>query len=181
MEQLPYSTLVPGEVAHWIIVIYSSKKVLHHSLLFLCILKFPYLWNLEKWSDQAQIFRECFLNPLLLLLKRTGNFERWNYFCSKTTFWAQKCKITIIMCSNNVFFIIMWDLIKIDSKLQKLQPFSSIYPNEKLVQFSKLWLLPNVFRYPHLLNPSIVVTRKLKMMHVLSLVRSAVITKEFYQ
>ena len=35
------------------------------------------------------------------------------------------------MCSDNVFYIIMWDLIKIDSKLQKLQPFSSIYPNEK--------------------------------------------------
>ena len=48
--------------------IYSSKKVLHHSLLFLCILNFQYLWNLEKWFDQAQIFRECFLNPLLLIL-----------------------------------------------------------------------------------------------------------------
>ena len=48
--------------------IYSSKKVLHNSLLFLCILNFQYLWNLEKWSDQAQIFRKCFLNPLLLIL-----------------------------------------------------------------------------------------------------------------
>ena len=38
--------------------IYSSKKVLHHLLLFLCILNFQYLWNLEKWRDQAQIFRE---------------------------------------------------------------------------------------------------------------------------
>ena len=44
------------------------KKVLHHSLLFLCILNFQYLWNLEKWSDQAQISRECFMYPLLLFL-----------------------------------------------------------------------------------------------------------------
>ena len=44
--------------------IYSSKKVLHHSLLFLCILNFQYLWNLEKLSDQAQIFQRMFPEPI---------------------------------------------------------------------------------------------------------------------
>ena len=44
------------------------KIVLHHSVLFHCILNFKYLWNLDKWSDQAQILRECFLNPLLWFL-----------------------------------------------------------------------------------------------------------------
>ena len=44
------------------------KKVLHDSLLFFWILNFQYLWNLEKWSDQAQIFRECLMHELLLFL-----------------------------------------------------------------------------------------------------------------
>ena len=85
------------------------------------------------------------------------------------------------MCSDNVFFIIEWDFIKIDSKLQKLQPISPIYPNEKLVKFQKLWLLQNVIQLspsPQSLEFS---NKKSKMMHVLSLFRSAVITKEFYQ
>ena len=34
------------------------------------------------------------------------------------------------MCSDNVFTIIVWDFIKIARKLQKLQPITSIYPNE---------------------------------------------------
>ena len=46
----------------------SSKIVLHHSPLFLCILNVQYLWNLEIWCDQAQIFREGFMDPLLLIL-----------------------------------------------------------------------------------------------------------------
>ena len=29
--------------------IYSSQNVLHHSLLFLCILNFQCLWNLRQW------------------------------------------------------------------------------------------------------------------------------------
>ena len=29
---------------------------------------FQYLWNHQKWSDQAQIFRECFLYPLFIFL-----------------------------------------------------------------------------------------------------------------
>ena len=37
------------------------------------------------------------------------------------------------MCSDNVFSIIVRDFIKIDTKFQKLQPFISIYPNDKLV------------------------------------------------
>ena len=40
-----------------------SKKVLHHSLLFLCTSNFKYLWNLKKLSDQAQIVRECLMYP----------------------------------------------------------------------------------------------------------------------
>ena len=35
------------------------------------------------------------------------------------------------MCYDNVFSIFVWDFIKIDAKLQKLQFFSSIYSNEK--------------------------------------------------
>ena len=101
--------------------IYSFKKVLHRSLLFLCILNFKYLWNLEKWSDQAQFFKKCFLCPLLLFLLKTDSLERWNYFYSKTTFFAPKCKITIIMCSDNVFSIIVGEFINIDTKLQNLQ------------------------------------------------------------
>ena len=42
--------------------LYTPKNKLHNSLLFLCILNYKYLWNLDKWSDQAQIFREWFLD-----------------------------------------------------------------------------------------------------------------------
>ena len=70
--------------------------------------------------------------------------------------------MTKIMCSDNVFSIIVWDFIKIVSKLQKLQPFSPIYPNEKLIKFQQLLLLQNVFSYPYRLNPSIEATRKVK-------------------
>ena len=143
-------------------IIYSSKKALHQSFLFLCFSNFQYLWILEKWYDHAQIFRESFLNPLLLFLKKTDSFERWNYFCSKTTFFAKKGKIAIIRCSDNVFSIIVWDFIKIDKNIQKLQPFPSIYPNEKWVKFLRLWLLQNVFSYPYRPNPLIVATRKVK-------------------
>ena len=66
------------------------------------------------------------------------------------------------MCYDNVFSIIVWDFTKIDSKLQQLQPFTSIYPNEKLEKFQNLWLFQNVFSYPNHLNPSIVATRKVK-------------------
>ena len=71
------------------IYIYSSKKVLHHSLLFLCILNFQYLRNLEKWSDQAQIFRESFLNPLLLFLKRPVVLRDEIIFVQKPHFWPK--------------------------------------------------------------------------------------------
>ena len=91
-------------------------------VIFLRTLLFEYPWVLSRF---------CFLYPIQLFLKKTDSFERWNYFCSKTTFWTQKCKITIIICSYNVFSIIVWDFIKIDTKLHKLQLFSSIYPNEK--------------------------------------------------
>ena len=84
------------------------------------------------------------------------------FFLFENQFFAQKYKIFIIICSDDVFSIIVWDFIKIDSKLQKLQPFSSIYPNEKLGKFQKLWLLKNVFSYPIRLNPSIVVTAGIK-------------------
>ena len=40
-------------------------------------------------------------------------------------------QIAKIMCSDNVFTIIMWDFIKIARKIQKFHLFSSIYPNEK--------------------------------------------------
>ena len=36
------------------------KKVLHRLILFLSFLNFQYLWNLEKLSDQAQIFQRMF-------------------------------------------------------------------------------------------------------------------------
>ena len=122
---------------------------------------FQYLWNPEndliklKFSENVSWTHYCWFC-------KSGSFEKWNYFCSKNTFLTQKCKITIIMCSDNVFSITLWDFIKIDSKLQKLQPFSSIYTNEQLVEFQKLWLLHNVFIYPHRLTPSIVATRKVK-------------------
>ena len=58
-----------------------------------------------------------------------------NICVQKPKFLTQKCKITIIMCPDNVFSIIVWDFIKNYSKLQKLQPFSSIYPNAELVHF----------------------------------------------
>ena len=63
------------------------------------------------------------------------------------------------MCSDNVFSITVWDFIKIE---QNLNSYNLLYPNEKLVQFQKLWLLQNVFSYPHRLNSSIVATRKVK-------------------
>ena len=60
------------------------------------------------------------------------------------------------MCYDNVFIIIVWDFIKNARKLQKLQlhvlqRITSIYPNEKSIEFQKLGL-----------NPSIVATRKVK-------------------
>ena len=87
--------------------LFSSKKVLHHSLLFLCIFNFKYLKNSGKWSDQAKIFKDIALCPLLLFLKKTSSFEKRICFCSKTTFLTQKCKITVIVCFDNVFTIIV--------------------------------------------------------------------------
>ena len=46
-----------------------------------------------------------------------------------------------MMCSDNVFTIIVWNFINIARKLQKLQRFYSVYPNAKSVKFQKLRLL----------------------------------------
>ena len=112
-------------------ILYSKKKVVHQLLLLLCILNFQYLWNLEKWSDQPQIFRECLMYPLLLFLFRPLVLRNDNIFVT------QKCKITIIMCSNNVFTIIVLYFIKNARKLLKLQLITStsIYHNENWVFF----------------------------------------------
>ena len=78
-----------------------------------------------------------------------GGPQFFEFACySETTFLTPKYKIIIITCSDNVFTIILWHFIKIATKLQKLQLFSSIYPNEKLIKFQKLWLLQNVLSYP---------------------------------
>ena len=112
------------------------------------------------WSSSN--FQRMFPEPITLGPVKDRYFCEMKLFLFKNHIFGPKIKITIIMCSDNVCSIIMWDLIKIDSKLQKLQPFSSIYPKEKLVNYQKLWLLQNVFSYPHRLNPSIVATRKVK-------------------
>ena len=46
---------------------FYTQNVLHHSLLFLCILIFQYLKNLEKWSDQAQNFQRKFSVPITVV------------------------------------------------------------------------------------------------------------------
>ena len=148
-----FSILLKTEYWHFV-DIYSSKSFA--PLLFLCILNFKYLWNLKQWSDQSVILREKFVfcTHYNCFCKRPVALRGEIIFWSKTTFLTPKCKITVITCSYNVFSIIVWDFIKIDTKLQKVTTFSSIYPNEKLVKFQKLWL--------HRLNPSIIATRNVK-------------------
>ena len=107
-------------------------------------------------------------------------FEKWNYFCKKKNhIYDPKMQITIIICSDNVFTIVVWDFITIARKLQKLQlitlilysifhpeyplllsRFCLIYPNEKSVKSHKLWLLHSWGFTPNRFNPSIVTTRK---------------------
>ena len=42
------------------------------------------------------------------------------------------------MCCDNVFNTVVWNVIKINIKFQKLQIISLIYSNEKSVNFQKL-------------------------------------------
>ena len=88
IQALNWYSLVMTQTLKYILL----KKDLHFSFLFLCILNLEYLWNLGTCSDQAQIFRECFLYQLLLSVWKTGSFERWNYFCSKTIFLPKNAK-----------------------------------------------------------------------------------------
>ena len=78
---------------------------LHNSLLFLCILNFQYLWNLEKCSDQAQIVRKWFLYFLLLFLKKRPVVNSDEIIFVQKPHFDQKCKISIIMCYDNIFVI----------------------------------------------------------------------------
>ena len=89
------------------LLVYSSKSFAPLTLIF-CILQFKYLWNPVKWSNQVQIFRECFIYESLLFLLKPTSFERWNYFCSKTTFSTQKCEITITTLSGNADIILKY-------------------------------------------------------------------------
>ena len=43
------------------------KKVLHHSLLFLCIWNFQIVWNQEKLSERAKGFRHIFSVLFILI------------------------------------------------------------------------------------------------------------------
>ena len=72
-----------------------------------------------------------FPEPITLDPVKDRYFWEMKLFLFKDHIFGQKMQNNQIICSDNVFSIIMWDLIKIDSKLQKLQPFFSIYPNEK--------------------------------------------------
>ena len=101
--------------------------------------------------------------------------------CSKTTFPPppkKKCKITIIMCSDKVFTIIVRDLIR---KLKKLQLLSLIYRTKikvsKVVTFVKLGCYP--LPPPPSTQSLNCSNKKSKIMHVLSLFRSAVLTSDF--
>ena len=92
-------------------------------------------------------------------------------FLLKNHIFDQKSKITIIMCSDNVFTIIVHvvlDFINISRKLKKLHFITSIYPGSSLIYpnensvnfqscyFCKFGVLPPSN------NPSIVETRKVK-------------------
>ena len=85
------------------------------------------------------------------------------------------------MCSDNVFAIIVWDFIKIAWKLQNLQLITSVYPKEKSVKFQKLRLLKQWFVNPPSTQTLDCSDKKSKLMQVLWLFRSSVITKDFYQ
>ena len=76
----------------------------------------PCLYSTFHLEYPLVLSRLCFLYPLILFLYKTSGFERWNYFCSKTTFFIQNCKITIIRCFDNGFTIIVLDFIKIARK-----------------------------------------------------------------
>ena len=115
------------------------------------------------WS--SSIFQRVFSEPITLDPVKDRYFWEVKLFLFKNHIFGPKMlnnlNYGVLIMSSS---IVMWDLIKIDSKLQKLQPFSSIYPNEKLVKFQKLWLLQNAFSYPiaSIDIPQCVATRKVK-------------------
>ena len=80
------------------------------------------------WSSLH--FQNMFLYPLPffcetpVVLRDGIIFVQKQYFCLKM-------QIIIIMCSDNVFTIIVWYFIKIAEKRQKFQLVYSIYLNEK--------------------------------------------------
>ena len=75
-----------------------------------------------------KISENIFCTNYSCFYKRLFVLKRWNYFCSKPHFWP---KINIIMFYDNVFTIIVWDFITNARKLQKLQLFPLLYPNQK--------------------------------------------------
>ena len=54
-------------------------------------LNFQYLWNLELWSDQAHIFRECFLHNYCCFYKRHVVLWDETSFVKNHTFFTPKC------------------------------------------------------------------------------------------
>ena len=157
------------------------KKVLHHSLLFLCILNFQLPVKSRKMIWPSSNFQRMFSVPITVIyyccfFKRLVVLRDEIIFVQKPHFWPKKCKIIMLTCSNNVFTIIVWDFIKIATKLQKLQLFSSIYPSEKLVKFQKVVTFAKCVQSPPLPKSFNCSNKKSIMMHVLSLFWSAVIT-----
>ena len=79
--------------------------------------------------------------------------------------FTPKCKLIIIMCSDNIFSIIFWGFITLDTKIKKLQLFPSTYPNKKWAKFQILWHLKSVFSYPLSTQTLDCSNKKSKIMH----------------
>ena len=114
--------------------------------------------NLEKWSDQAQIFRESFYLPNSDVSIKDSLFWDMELFLFKNHMFYPKMPNNYKL-SDNVFAISVCNFIKIALQLQNLQLITSIYPNKKSMKFHKLWLLKQWFVIPYRLKPSIVATR----------------------